>query len=138
MPDDTLARLINDGSPCVDDMPAESERSERPGSIQFANDVDNVALPDEGLVQPQDGSNADDVPDEDDLSPRVDAMPAESQELPRTRKLRGVPSAVSAATTVLDTASEDDVFLPLKRMRSQSPESSVQSACAEVIDLSPL
>ena len=127
VPDDTLARLVDD---------------DRTGTIEFANDIDNVT--DEGLVQPQDRNNADDVPDVDDPSPCVDAVPADfqiqiaSRELPRTRRLRGVPSAGSVATTVLDT-SEDDVLLPLKRMRSQSPDSeSVQSACADVIDLSPL
>ena len=120
MLDDTLARFINDDSQWGDYMPAVPE-SIGSGSGQ---------------------GHVDDKLNVDDLSPRMDTASAESQTRGESsaarRTLRGVPSAASVATTVLDT-SEDDVELPVKRMRSQAPEpESVQSAPAEFIDLSPL
>ena len=74
-----------------------------------------------------------------DAADAADAGANAKSPLKRKRALRGVPSAASAdesvAATVLDT-SEDELPLPLKRMRSWSLElESVQSACAEVINL---
>lgn len=134
MPDDTLARFINDDSQWGDYVPAAPERSECAASIRSANDVDNVT--DEGTIQAEDRDHVDDRPLVDDLSPRVDTASAARQAARRT--LRVVPSAASVATTVLDT-SEDDVELPVKRMRSQELASdSMQTASVEFVDLSPL
>ena len=77
------------------------------------------------------------APDAADAADVADATAIAMLPLTRERALRGVPSAAeSAATTVLDT-SEDELDLPLKRMRSWSPaRSAVKSARAEIIDLS--
>ena len=86
---------------------------------------------DDGLADLEHAADAADAADV------ADAAANAAQPLTRKRALRGVLSATeSAATTELDT-SEDELHLPLKRMRSRSlPQSAVRSACAEVIDLS--
>ena len=88
---------------------------------------------DDGLADLEHAADAADAADV------ADAAANAAQPLTRKRALRGVLSATeSATTTELDT-SEDELHLPLKRMRSRSPpQSAVRSACAEIIDLGAL